>query len=999
MPEARAETDGAKDGAKDGAAAEEEEEEEVEEEEGAWVTVRTAVDASSGALVTVRLDPCPVADPRAAAAAARRDAAAVRQMDMPMPRYRRARETLRLRLLQQRLAQEHDAERRQLLGGPWTGADVDDVATPATALGLAAMAAPLPAPAHAREAAELLKVREGQAAASAERREAEAKEADDADSEDDGGGVAQDGLGESGEGASAGNNSGVDPELARWVLGWADGAGRVGRVVVVQFPDGRVLVRHGDGTLIACEPGSFTPAQKSSLERLFAAAAAGSTAQLPAEVGDHPTGDSAPAAAPAPAPPLPWTKLPVGLAMAAGAGGAPRPRRVVVASPGSMATLELNPAYHEAAMRHAAGLPVKLAGSGMQTRLTVCTPDNAVVSADYDPSVTARVPARVRLLRRDGARMTLLSTGRLTFRPADAPGVPEEEAEAAAAAAAAAGAASPVASQLQGRAAAEAQPSSEAAAGVYAFALGTGEMEMLDAEQSFFAVGPHGETVVDVAGAALASASPTRRAGHSGNTVLGSSQRRWASGQSSRPVKGMRDLHGEDMASLAAVRAAFWDTVGLYGFEEWQTPILESSGVFTGSLGADSDVVAKEMFRFSTLGGEDVCMRPEGTAAIMRAAVRAGMAASGRAVRAAYLGPMFRYERPQRGRYRQFTQCGVELLGDPSVEADAEAIAAALDFLREAGVPPSGSRLELQLNSLGDDESRRSHAAALTAYLERHRSELSAESVARLNRGSCLRVLDSKHPGDQAVAASAPRTLDHLSAASGARHARLEALLERLGVDCVVPAPSLVRGLDYYKECVFEAVLRPTELGEGPCGDGSAGDWAGAAPAADAEAAGLAASRVGTVLAGGRYDGLTQRFGAPSLPGIGWAAGADRVALLGGTRANVHQWRPSVAVLVLGDGEAQGSAACGAAAVARQALKAAGAAAGSSVSLQAGTGTKVGARLAAAARAGATHAIIVGEDEVREGSIVVRHLASRAQQRVETTAAAIGAALLHVGSQ
>uniref|UniRef100_A0A7S0PF09 histidine--tRNA ligase n=1 Tax=Cafeteria roenbergensis TaxID=33653 RepID=A0A7S0PF09_CAFRO len=119
---------------------------------------------------------------------------------------------------------------------------------------------------------------------------------------------------------------------------------------------------------------------------------------------------------------------------------------------------------------------------------------------------------------------------------------------------------------------------------------------------------------------ALASASPTRRAGHSGNTVLGSSQRRWASGQSSRPVKGMRDLHGEDMASLAAVRAAFWDTVGLYGFEEWQTPILESSGVFTGSLGADSDVVAKEMFRFSTLGGEDVCMRPEGTAGETQAA-------------------------------------------------------------------------------------------------------------------------------------------------------------------------------------------------------------------------------------------------------------------------------------------------------------------------------------------------------------------------------------------
>lgn len=393
--------------------------------------------------------------------------------------------------------------------------------------------------------------------------------------------------------------------------------------------------------------------------------------------------------------------------------------------------------------------------------------------------------------------------------------------------------------------------------------------------------------------------------------------------------------------------------------------------------------------------------RPHPHAAIMRAAVRAGVAAPGRVTRAAYLGPMFRYERPQRGRYRQFTQCGVELLGDPSVEADAEVIVAALDFLREAGIPPTGSSLELQLNSLGDDESRQSHAAALTAYLEQHRGELSEESVARLDRGACLRVLDSKHPGDEAVAAGAPRTLDHLSPASAARHSRLEGLLEQLGVDCAVATPSLVRGLDYYKECVFEAVLRPTESGQAHAGgEGEGGSATGTVAAAEAEAAaGLAASRVGTVLAGGRYDGLTKRFGAPGLPGVGWAAGADRVALLRMAAPSTAEWRPVVAVLVLGVGELQGRVACQAAAAARKAMRCGGAAAGSSVALQAGTGSKVGARLAAAARAGATHAIIVGEDEVAEGSVVVRHLASRAQERVKPSAAALEAALRFIGAE
>jgi len=406
--------------------------------------VRAAVDPETGALVAVRHGPCPVPDPVAVAVARRKDEAARIRMARPMPKYRSAREALRLRLLQQRLREEHAAERREILGGPWSGVEVDDEGAPASALGVAGVAGSVLGGQESKEALE-----EGIAAA----------------------------------GAGAGD----------WALGWADGAGALGRSVVVQFPDGRVMTRHADGTCVVSEPDALPPVQQEALARLFEAAAAGS--------------------------PPPEGARAVGLDTASGASDLPR--RVVVASPG-LATVELDSRYHEAAEHHARGLPVRLASSGMRTRLTVLTPDNSVLAADYDVSVTARVPARVRLLCRDGTRLVALSTGKVTLRPSDAAGTPEEDADAMAAAdargiasaAATAPAGTAGAETLEGRAAAEAVTSRETAAGVYSFALGTGEFETTDSERSVFAVGPAGQTVVDVGGSVSVAAPgevPARR--------------------------------------------------------------------------------------------------------------------------------------------------------------------------------------------------------------------------------------------------------------------------------------------------------------------------------------------------------------------------------------------------------------------------------------------------------------------------------------------------------
>jgi hypothetical protein len=361
-----------------------------------------------------------------------------------MPRYRKAREALRLRLLQQRLQDEHTAEHRELRGGEWAGLEIDDEGAPATRLGLAALMKQPRLPAQ------------------------DSDKLDDAD---------------------------AASEVA--APSWSEPAGVAGRTVVVQYPDGRVCTEHADGTRIAVEPPALAPAHKASLAELFEAAGRGDkegVATLP---------------------------KPVGLVLASGCGPL-LPKRVVVAAP-QLATVEVDSSYHQACHDHAAGRSIRLSSSGMRTRLTVTLSDNTTMAADYDVSVTARINARVRVVRRDGCRIAALASGRVTVRPADAAGVAEEDAEAGAASGpgssasgsseAAERAAADAAADgrhgksrlLEGKAAAEAVPSVETAAGVFTFALGTGEMEMVDAERSLFAVGPCGETVVDVAGAVATS--------------------------------------------------------------------------------------------------------------------------------------------------------------------------------------------------------------------------------------------------------------------------------------------------------------------------------------------------------------------------------------------------------------------------------------------------------------------------------------------------------------
>ena len=329
-------------------------------------------------------------------------------------------------------------------------------------------------------------------------------------------------------------------------------------------------------------------------------------------------------------------------------------------------------------------------------------------------------------------------------------------------------------------------------------------------------------------------------------------------------------------------------------------------------------------------------------------------------LRAAYLGPMFRYERPQRGRFRQFTQCGVEVLGDDSVEADVDVLVMAGEFLRAAGLPPPGTRLVTMLNSLGDAESRERYETQLLDFLSAHRGDLSATSAERLKRGAVLRVLDSKAPEDREIVESAPVSTAALSVSSARRHAALERLLEASGVEAEA-APRLVRGLDYYSDCVFEVELRATD---------AAGDEA--RRAADA-------AHLGTVLAGGRYDGLTSRFGAPASPGLGWASGLDRVAMLRAMGPLPAEERPPTLLHVLWleggqDGAARAAAAiralierehCDAAVVSR------------------GPARKLGKALASSAAAGATHAIIVGDDEARGRMMTVRDLRARRQQTVQ----------------
>jgi histidyl-tRNA synthetase len=315
-----------------------------------------------------------------------------------------------------------------------------------------------------------------------------------------------------------------------------------------------------------------------------------------------------------------------------------------------------------------------------------------------------------------------------------------------------------------------------------------------------------------------------------------------------RPIRGTQSMVGEEADRFHHVVQTFDRVRRLYGFKRVEVPVFEATAVFARSLGETTDVVSKEMYTFEDRGGDSLTLRPEFTAGIARAYLTEGWQQYA-PLKVATHGPLFRYERPQKGRFRQFHQLDAEVIGAAEPAADVELLCFADQLLRELGISEG---VTLKLNTLGDVASRDAWRAALVAHFEGHRSELSEDSVARLEKNP-LRILDSKDPRDRPAADSAPKMV--LSSEAEDFFGKVREGLDAAGVAYEI-APHLVRGLDYYRHTAFEFVTDRL---------GALGDKIGAQS---------------TVLGGGRYDGLMESIGGPHTPAVGWAAGIERMAML-----------------------------------------------------------------------------------------------------------------------
>ena len=403
-----------------------------------------------------------------------------------------------------------------------------------------------------------------------------------------------------------------------------------------------------------------------------------------------------------------------------------------------------------------------------------------------------------------------------------------------------------------------------------------------------------------------------------------------------QPARGTHDLIGDDQRRYHHVAETARRIAATYGFDEWITPIFEDTRVFSRTLGETSDVVMKEMYTFDDRGGDSVTLRPEGTAGVCRALVTNGLTQS-LPQKVFYAGPMFRYERPQKGRYRQFHQIGVELIGPSEPLADAEAIACGWDILKALGV---AADTILEINTLGDKESHAAYRDALIAYFSAHQGALSKDSLTRLERNP-MRILDSKDEGDRRIVADAPTIIPYLTEAAAGFYAKVKAHLTHFGVP-FRENPRIVRGLDYYGHTAFEFVT--SKLGA-----------------------------QGTVMAGGRYDGLVAEMGGPSTPAVGWAAGIERLSML--MDAAPAPTAP-VAVVPIGD------AAEAAALTVLQSLRAAG------VRAEMSYRGNLRRRMERANKLGARAAVIMGEDDIAKGVAQVKNLGTGAQEAVALDAVA-----------
>ncbi|WP_370203893.1 histidine--tRNA ligase [Alloalcanivorax venustensis] len=398
-------------------------------------------------------------------------------------------------------------------------------------------------------------------------------------------------------------------------------------------------------------------------------------------------------------------------------------------------------------------------------------------------------------------------------------------------------------------------------------------------------------------------------------------------------IRGMNDVLPEQTPLWQWLEQRARAVLAAYGYQEIRLPIVERTELFARGIGEVTDIVEKEMYTFADRNDDSLTLRPEGTAGCVRAAEQHGLLYN-QTQRLWYTGPMFRYERPQAGRSRQFHQIGVETFGIATPDIDAEVILLTARLWKELGL---SDQVTLELNTLGDNDDRARYREALVAFLREHRERLDEDSQNRLERNP-LRVLDSKDPGTREVLENAPRLADHLGDEARAHFDGLRALLDAAGVPYVIN-PNLVRGLDYYGRTVFE--------------------WTTTALGAQ-----------GTVCAGGRYDGLVQQLGGKPTPAVGFGMGLERLVLL------LEKRRPElpepISIYITSDQVARPEALILAEKL-RSALP------GEGIFVECGP-SQLKKQLKRARESGAMFAVIIGENEVREGFISVSVLGDFTEQ-------------------
>ncbi|MDE2220724.1 MAG: histidine--tRNA ligase [Gammaproteobacteria bacterium] len=399
-------------------------------------------------------------------------------------------------------------------------------------------------------------------------------------------------------------------------------------------------------------------------------------------------------------------------------------------------------------------------------------------------------------------------------------------------------------------------------------------------------------------------------------------------------VRGMNDVLPGDIGAWQHLERVLGGLLHDYGYEELRVPVVEHTELFKRSIGEFTDIVEKEMYTFEDSGGDSLTLRPEATAGIARAAISNGLLRGAR-LKLWTAGPMFRHERPQAGRYRQFHQFSVEAIGFPGPDVDAELIALGARLWRRLDI----TRVRLELNSLGTSAARAQYRSALQAYFQAHAASLDADSRRRL-QGNPLRILDSKNPAMQALVEAAPVLTDYLDAESRRHFDALRAMLDGIGIACTIN-PRLVRGLDYYSRTVFEWIT----------------DALGAQDA---------------VCSGGRYDGLIGQLGGEATPAVGFALGIERVVELIRQAGTAAPARPPAVYVITSGAQAEPRAL-------QLAEQLRGALPGQGVQVNLGGGS-FKTQFRRADRSGACVALILGDAELERGTVALKPLRREAGQ-------------------